>query len=62
MMDVMKLVDKVQDRIEELEKQRKKLDPESYLWMEKGSIICELRDVVIEICEWALEEITGKKV
>ena len=62
MMNVMKLVDKVQDRIEELEKERKKLDPESYLWMEKGIIICELRDVIIEICEWAQEEITGKKV
>lgn len=62
MMDVMKLVDKVQDRIEELEKQRSKYDKYSYSWMEKGEVICELRDVVIDICEWAQEEITGKKV
>lgn len=58
--DVMKLVDKIQDRIESIEKKRKELDPFSVEWTEKGIMACELRDVICDICDWAIEEIVGK--
>ena len=60
--DVMKLVDKIKERIEKIEKKRKELDPFSIEWTEKGIMICELREVICDICDWGIEEIIGKRV
>lgn len=50
------LIEKLEEKIKNYEERRKKTEIGTYMWEMLGIRIMEIREVICDVCDWAIDE------